>query len=122
MQTTISPARSTRRPSFLPGILAGAALLLAILAWHHLASSSMPRQHKMEKSSGRNGKHANRNAREKAAQEYEKAKAEYEKLKSKPGKSKEDAALRDKLKEVMEHWRKKKDWKGENHAQKAKGN
>ena len=115
-------ARPVHPVNPLPWLLGILALLLALFAWQHLAQQTADHQLRMEKSSGRNGQHANQKAKENAAEEYEKAKAEFEKLKSKPGKSKEDAELRNKLKKQLEHWRKKKDWKGENHSQTPKGN
>jgi hypothetical protein len=57
-----------------------------------------------------------------AEEAYKKAKEAYDKLFQKAGKSKEDRALLDKLKKQAEHWRKKKDWSGEHHSQKHKGN
>ncbi len=111
-----------RQPNyFLPLFLSVALMLLGIVGWNYF-QQNRDNTLRMEKAGGRNAKHSNQKARESAEKEYEKAKAEYEKLKSKPSKSKEDAELRDKLKNVMEHWRKKKDWKGENHSQKSKGN
>ena len=75
----------------------------------------------MEKSSGRNGKHANQDAKSSADNQFEKISEEYEKLKIKPGKTKEDIALLKKLKKQVKHWRNKKDWTGEHHSQKSKG-
>lgn len=77
---------------------------------------------KEQKSSGRNEKHANPDARSRAEEEYEKAKEEFEKLRTKRDKSKEDVQELNELKKRMKHWQKKKDWGGENHSQKHKGN
>ncbi len=76
----------------------------------------------MEKSSGKNEKHANQKAREVAENAYQKAKEAFEKLLKKPNKTPEDKKLLKKLQRELEHWRMKKDWNGENHAQKNKGN
>lgn len=121
MHDSIHLARPQRRPSRLPWLVAGMALVLALLAWQHLAHQSADHSLKMEKSSGRNEAHANQKARESAEKAYEKAKESYEKLKSKPSKSKEDTEMRKKLKKLLEHLRKKKDWNGENHSQTSKG-
>lgn len=121
MQASLSHVPGRQTNHFLPLFLSAALLLLGLAGWNYFQQQSKDNTLRMEKSSGRNDKHSNQRARESAEKEYEKAKAEYEKLKSKPDKSKEDAQLRDKLKKTMEHWRKKKDWKGENHSQKPKG-
>lgn len=98
------------------------ALLLALLAWQHLAQQSADHQLKMEKASGRNEQHANQKARESAEQQLEKLKQAFDKLNAKTSKTKSDNATLQKLDKQLKHWRKKKDWKGENHSQKHKGN
>lgn len=77
---------------------------------------------KMEKSSGRNEKHANPKARESAKQQYEKAKQELQQWDKKPNKTPEEKEYVKKLRKLVEHLRKKKDFSGENHSQKYKGN
>lgn len=76
----------------------------------------------MEKSPGRNGKHANPKARQSADEQYQQAKEAWQKLKSKPNKSPEDKQLQQQLEKQVKHWEKKKGWKGEQHSQKHKGN
>ena len=73
-------------------------------------------------SSGKNGKHVNQNAQKNAEEQYQKAKEAFDNLNKKPKKTSADNKLQDKLKKQVEHWRKKKDWGGENHSQKHKGN
>lgn len=73
-------------------------------------------------SSGKNGKHVNQKAQKNAEEQYQKVKEAFDKLNKKPKKSREDNKQLEKLKNQVEHWRKKKDWGGENHSQKHKGN
>lgn len=75
----------------------------------------------MEKSSGRHGKHSNADARKSAEEQFQKIKQEYDQLFSETKKSKEDVKALNKLKKQLEHWRNKKNWKGEQHSQKHKG-
>ena len=81
----------------------------------------MDTQMKMEKSTGKNGKHANIKAREKAEQEYEKVKQQLQEWRFKPNKTPEDKEFINKLRKLLERLRKKKDFGGENHSQKPKG-
>lgn len=76
----------------------------------------------MKKSRGRNESHANRKARDRAEEEFEKAKEAFDKLDKTVNKTKDQNKLLGKLRKKVEHWRKKKDWKGEHHSQKHKGN
>ena len=76
----------------------------------------------MKKSPGRNESHANQKARERAEEEYQKAKDALGKMEEKIQKTKEDNKMLEKLRDKVKHWKKKKDWKGENHSQKNKGN
>ncbi len=76
----------------------------------------------MEKNGERNGKHANPKARESAQQQFEKAKQEYEYWDKKPNKTPDEKEFLKKLRKLLEHLRKKKDFTGENHSQKNKGN
>ena len=122
MHHSIQVARPLRRLSGLPWLVAGMALLLALLAWQHLAHQRADHQLKMEKASGRNGKHANEKAREAAERQLEKLKQGFDKLNAKTSKTKSDNAALQKLDKQLKHWRKKKDWKGENHSRKHKGN
>ena len=75
---------------------------------------------RMEKGGGKNANHANQKARETADQEYQKVRQEYEALDKKRMKTPEDKKALDKLEKKMKHWKKKKDWGGEHHSQKAK--
>jgi hypothetical protein len=79
-------------------------------------------QLKMDKSSGRNDPHANQQAREKAQQEYEKVRDELQEWNRKPNKTPDDKKFIEKLRKLMERLRKKKDFTGETHSRKSKGN
>jgi len=76
----------------------------------------------MQKSSGKNGKHANQKARERAEEEYQKVKDELQQWDRKPNKTPEDKDFIKKLRKALERLREKKDFGGENHSQKFKGN
>lgn len=76
----------------------------------------------MEKSSGKNGKHVNQKARESAEQEYNRVKDELQEWSRKPNKTPEDKNFIQKLRKALERLREKKDFTGENHSQKFKGN
>lgn len=76
----------------------------------------------MEKSSGKNGKHVNQKARESAEKEYQKVKEELQQWDRKPNKTPEDKDFIKKLRKALEKLRQKKDFSGENHSQKHKGN
>lgn len=75
----------------------------------------------MEKSSGKNGKHANPKARESAEREYQKVKQEFEQCDRKPNKTPQEKDYIKKLRKALEKLRQKKDFSGENHSQKNKG-
>ena len=128
MQSFAATEQIPQKPTFLTkGILIFA--LLGILAFVTSTYLSQPppeplrdNRLKMEKSSGKNGKHANPKARESAQQQYEKAKQEFEHWDKKPNKTPEEKKLVKKLRNLVEHLRKKKDFTGENHSQKNKGN
>jgi hypothetical protein len=77
---------------------------------------------RMDKSSGRNEPHANQKARDKAQQEYEKIRKEFQNWNRKPNKTPDDKKFIEKLRKQLERLRKKKDFNGENHSQKHKGN
>ena len=96
--------------------------LLVCLTYSYFLQHAQKDRVQMEKPSGKNGKHANPKARSKAEEQYQKAKEEFDRLNQKPKKTKDETRLLDKLKKQVEHWRQKKDWKGENHSQKNKGN
>ena len=76
----------------------------------------------MQKSSGKNGKHANAKARESAEREYQKVKEELQQWDRKPNKTPNDKDYIKKLRKMLERLRNKKDFAGENHSQKYKGN
>ena len=77
---------------------------------------------KTEKKSGRNEPHANQKAKESAQQKYEKVKQEFEHWDKKPKKTPEEKKYVQKLRKLMNHLRKKRDFSGEHHSQKPKGN
>ena len=79
-------------------------------------------QLQMEKSSWKNGKHANSKSKSEAEQQYQKVQEELKSLESMPGKTAEQAKRVKELKGLKKHWRGKKDWGGEHHSQKHKGN
>jgi uncharacterized protein HemX len=122
MENTLSPAvpQSNSDRQLLLFVIAALLSLLCYQAYDHVQRTQKDRVN-MEKSSGRSGKHSNPKARQSAEEQFEKVKQEYEKLSSKTKKSKEDVKQWNKLKKQLEHWRKKKDWKGEQHSQKHKG-
>lgn len=70
---------------------------------------------------GKNAAHANQKAREAAEKRYQEAKQEYEQMKSKPNKTPEDKKQLKKLENTVKSEKKKMDFTGENHSQKAKG-
>lgn len=76
---------------------------------------------KIEKTTGKNAKHANQKAKERAEQEYQKVNEELVKLRAKTPKTKEDVKQVDKLERLKKHWQRKKDWPSEHHSQKVKG-
>lgn len=107
-------------------ILAMCFALICAVASHYVvppdAYQNNQLKMELEKSSGRNGQHANQKAREKAQQEYEKVRGEYQQWNSKPNKTPDDKKFIEKLRKLLERLRKKKDFNGENHSQKHKGN
>ena len=125
MENTLHSSLSQKRSAHT--LKFGMIVLLVLLSFGYWAYQYVPpvqpEQLKMEeKSSGKNGKHANPDAQKSAEAQYEKAKAAHDELLSKANKTKGDVKELEKLKKVLKHWRKKKDWKGENHSQKPKGN
>ena len=105
----------------IPGLLTGALLLACVLVYWPSPPPVKERVN-MEKSSGRNGKHANSKAREKAKEALDKVKKEADELDAKINKSPEDKKRLDKLEKKIKHLQKKKDFGGEHHSQKHKGN
>ena len=73
------------------------------------------------KGGGKNSKHANKHRKDKARADYEEARAKWEELRSVPKKSKQDSIETEKARRLMEHLKRKADFSGENHSQKAKG-
>ncbi|MFZ4633269.1 MAG: hypothetical protein ACOYNO_03575 [Saprospiraceae bacterium] len=112
---------SGKTARLLSALLAGVLMLGWVLVYMLPAPPAQDRVN-MEKSSGRNGKHANRKARESAEEQYNKVKEAWQQIKSKPRKSSEDKKLQQELERQVKHWERKKGWKGENHSQKNKGN
>jgi 5-bromo-4-chloroindolyl phosphate hydrolysis protein len=99
-------------------LLAALAVATSIFVSQPLPSEI---QLKMEKSAGKNGKHANFKARESAEQEYQRIKDQLQEWNKKPNKTPEDKDFIKKLRKLLERLRQKKDFSGENHSQKNKG-
>ena len=105
-------------------------LLLSIVAllglWYYQTYSQVQHTQRdrvqMEKSSGKNGKHANADARKSAEEQFEKVKQEYDQLFSKTKKSNKDIQTLDKMKKQVEHWRKKKTGQENNIHKNTKAN
>lgn len=97
--------------------------IVAFSSVYHYRATGQLRENllRMEGGGGKNAPHANQNAKKAAEEAYNKAKEAYDQLFKKPNKTPEEKTLLDKLKKQVEHWRKKKDWNGENHSQKGKG-
>lgn len=103
-------------------LIAVLAVLLAVAFLVTLSHSTPPEiRLKMEKSAGKNGKHANAKARESAEQEYQRIKEQLQEWNKKPNKTPEDKDFIKKLRKLLERLRQKKDFSGENHSQKNKG-
>lgn len=111
----------TSKSFSISGKLILTAIILALLTLAIPFYYQPANQLKMEKDSGRNGKHANPKARESAEQEYLKAKIEFEQWDKKPNKTPDDKEHIKKLRRLLDKLKKKKDFSGENHSQKHKG-
>lgn len=124
MEKTLNSSVIRRPVSGNPLWLLWIAVLLSLmfLLSYDYVQQTNRNQVNMEKSSGRNGKHANPKARQSAENEYRKAKDAWQKLKAKTNKSAEDKKLQQELEKRVKHLEKKKSWKGEHHSQKHKGN
>lgn len=105
----------------LPLVVAAVLSLLCYLTYDYVQQTQKDRVN-MEKSSGRNEKHSNSKASKSEEQQYQKAKEAWQKLKTKTNKSPEDKNLQQQLEKQVKHLEKKKNWKGEHHSQKNKGN
>lgn len=123
MENTLSSSvsQSNAGRQLLPLIVAAVLSLLCYLTYDYVQQTQKDRVN-MEKSSGRNGKHSNPKARKSAEDQYQKVKEEWQQLKAKTNKSPEDKKLQQQLEKQVKHLEKKKNWKGENHSQKNKGN
>lgn len=124
MEALITSPSDSKNPRasgklLLIGVLVG----FVAIAFSVILSHSTPPEIrlKMEKSAGKNGKHANAKARESAEQEYQRLKKQLEEWVKKPNKTPEDQDFIKKLRKLVEHLRRKKDFSGENHSQKHKG-
>lgn len=100
--------------------------LAAILLFYCIHATQTWQQHRDQnkvemKSSGKSGKHANPKAKQSANEKYREAKAEFEKLHTKGNKTPDEKVALEKWRTQMKHWKKKKDWSGEQHSQKHKG-
>ena len=113
------PTHSSRH--LLPLFFVSALILLCYLTYNYTQQTQNSRVN-MEKSSGRNGKHSNPKARQSAEEQYQKVRDEWQQLKAKANKSPEDKQLQQQLEKQVKHLEKKKNWKGEHHSQKSKGN
>lgn len=122
--TAYSNPHKTTFPAYGWLALVVASTLIYAITAHYTAPLNIPTDYrlKMEKKSGRNDPHANQKARESAQQKYEEAKREFEYWDQKPKKTPDEKKLVQKFRKLMEHFRKKKDFTGENHSQKSKGN
>jgi hypothetical protein len=98
--------------------------IILVLSYAITAPLNLPPDHqlKMEKSSGRNDPHANQKARDKAQEEYDKVREELQQWNRKPNKTPDDKKIIEKLRKQLERLRKKKDFGGETHSRKSKGN
>lgn len=122
--STIATKSKSSSPSgklFLLAILLGILTFAISYYWVQNQDEVQNIIREMEKSSGKNGKHANLKARESAEQEYQKVKEELQKWDRKPNKTPEDKDFIKKLRKTLEKLRQKKDFSGENHSQKPKG-
>ncbi len=119
---------TTSKGSTFSGKLLLLAILLGILTifvpYYYVQHSDEVQNsiREMEKSSGKNGKHVNQKARESAEKEYQKVKEELQQWDRKPNKTPDDKDYIKKLRKMLERLRNKKDFSGENHSQKNKGN
>lgn len=110
--------------------LSGKLLLLAIFLgvltlatpYYYVQNQEEVQDSIKEMSSGKNGKHANQKAKESAEKEYQKIKEELQQWDRKPNKTPDDKDFIKKLRKALEKLRQKKDFSGENHSQKYKGN
>lgn len=124
----MSTLTTSQKGSPFSGKLLLIALLLGVLIlatpYFYVQNQDEVRENirEMSKESGRNGKHANQKAREKAEEEYQKVKEELQQWDRKPNKTPEDKDFIKKLRKALERLREKKDFTGENHSQKFKGN
>ncbi|MFN0173520.1 MAG: hypothetical protein ACKVU0_02640 [Saprospiraceae bacterium] len=102
-------------------LLVGFLIFYTAYSYHTTQQNRVKNKVEM-KSSGRSGKHANPKTKQSASEKYEEAKTAFEKLSTKPSKTTDDKVMLEKLRNQMKHWKKKKDWSGEQHSQKNKGN
>lgn len=124
---TIVTSKSTAKGLNISGKLLLAAIIFGVLSlllplYYGQATRELEDGRlKMEKSSGKNGRHANQKAIERAEEEYRKVKEELQQWDRKPNKTPEDKDFIKKLRKMLEKFRLKKDFGGENHSQKPKG-
>ena len=112
---------STPKPNFISGKSLLIVIILAFLTVSIPIYYQPVHELKMEKDSGKNGKHSNPKARESAEQEYQKVKKEFEYWDRKNNKTPQEKSYIKRLRRLLEKLRKKKDFSGENHSQKHKG-
>lgn len=122
----MSTLSATPKGSTFSGKLLLFAAILGVLTmlvpYYYVQNREEVQDSIKEMSSGKNGKHANQKARESAEQEYQKVKEELQQWDRKPNKTPEDKDFIKKLRKALEKLRQKKDFSGENHSQKHKGN
>ena len=73
-------------------------------------------------SGNKNSQHANQKAKEAADQKYQEAKAKYNEYRTKANKTPEEKIEEKRWERLMDHWKKKADFAGENHSRNHKGN
>ena len=123
MQKTLTYPAHPEKPNRIMTMFVKAIILLGLILFTYDYFGAVQQERtRLEMSTGKNGKHANSKAQKSAEEQYQKAKEAFENLNKKPKKTKEDNKTLEKLKKQVQRWRQKKDWNGENHSQKHKGN
>jgi len=123
MQKTLTYPAHSEKPNRLMTMFVKAIILLGLtLFTYDYFRAVQLEKARLEMSSGKNGKHTNPKAQKSAEEHYKKAKEAFDNLSKKPKKTKGDNKSLEKLKKQVQRWRQKKDWSGENHSQKHKGN
>jgi len=96
--------------------LAGHGVAMGALGAQNIIDDITKRSHdSMHGGGGKNSPHANAKARQKALGDYKKAKSEFERVGKISNKTPEQKKMRDKLQRLVEHLKRKADFKGETH-------